>query len=118
MDDLNKKQFWQSWFFVVFFSGKYVGNRPIKLRKSAWKDRNIDIVKKKEKEKKRLGLKWWLLSVLDGLHIKKARTVAVLHTVMRSKNDVIDVQDNTAKNTKHNTGVCMYLAAGKDSPCL
>ncbi|KAF9577507.1 hypothetical protein BGW38_007235 [Lunasporangiospora selenospora] len=25
--------------------GKYVGNRPIKLRKSQWKDRNIDIVK-------------------------------------------------------------------------
>lgn len=38
-------------------NGKYVGNRPIKLRKSTWRDRNIDIVKKKEKEKKRLGLK-------------------------------------------------------------
>ncbi|XP_014668227.1 PREDICTED: RNA-binding protein 42-like [Priapulus caudatus] len=37
--------------------GKYVGSRPIKLRKSAWKDRNIDIVKKKQKEKKRLGLR-------------------------------------------------------------
>ncbi|XP_048772855.1 RNA-binding protein 42-like [Ostrea edulis] len=38
-------------------NGKYVGNRPIKLRKSAWKDRNIEIVRKKEKEKKRLGLR-------------------------------------------------------------
>ncbi|XP_063439464.1 RNA-binding protein 42-like [Mytilus trossulus] len=38
-------------------NGKYVGNRPIKLRKSNWKDRNIEIVRKKEKEKKRLGLK-------------------------------------------------------------
>lgn len=36
--------------------GKYVGNRPIKLRKSNWKDRNADIVKKKTKEKKKLGL--------------------------------------------------------------
>jgi hypothetical protein len=36
--------------------GKYVGNRPIKLRKSNWKDRNSDIVKKKNKEKKKLGL--------------------------------------------------------------
>ncbi|XP_064650522.1 RNA-binding protein 42-like isoform X2 [Lineus longissimus] len=38
-------------------NGKYVGNRPIKLRKSSWRDRNIDMVKKKEREKKRLGLR-------------------------------------------------------------
>ncbi|PIK56237.1 putative RNA-binding protein 42-like [Apostichopus japonicus] len=38
-------------------NGKYVGNRPIKLRKSTWKDRNIDTVKKKQKEKERLGLR-------------------------------------------------------------
>lgn len=38
-------------------NGKYVGNRPIKLRKSSWKDRNINIAKKKEKEKKKLGLR-------------------------------------------------------------
>lgn len=36
--------------------GKYVGNRPIKLRKSNWKERNMDIVKKKRKQKKKLGL--------------------------------------------------------------
>jgi len=42
---------------LLYLSGKYVGNRPIKLRKSTWKDRNIDIVKRKEKEKKRLGLR-------------------------------------------------------------
>ncbi|RNA00109.1 RNA-binding 42 [Brachionus plicatilis] len=38
-------------------NGKYVGNRPIKLRKSTWKERNIEIVKKKEREKQRMGLK-------------------------------------------------------------
>jgi len=36
--------------------GKYVGNRPIKLRKSVWKERNHEIVKKKKKEKQKLGL--------------------------------------------------------------
>lgn len=34
--------------------GRYVGSRPIKLRKSTWKQRSIDIVKKKEKEKQAL----------------------------------------------------------------
>ncbi|KAK9720523.1 hypothetical protein K7432_004103 [Basidiobolus ranarum] len=29
-------------------NGKYVGNRPIKLRKSTWKDRNMDVKRKKE----------------------------------------------------------------------
>ncbi|XP_030638091.1 RNA-binding protein 42 isoform X2 [Chanos chanos] len=38
-------------------NGKYVGSRPIKLRKSTWKDRNIEIVRKKQKEKKKLGLR-------------------------------------------------------------
>lgn len=38
-------------------NGKYIGNRPIKLRKSNWKDRNIHVARKKEKEKKKLGLK-------------------------------------------------------------
>ncbi|XP_076799685.1 uncharacterized protein LOC143444421 [Clavelina lepadiformis] len=38
-------------------NGKYVGNRPIKLRKSNWKDRNIEVVRKKVKEKKKLGYK-------------------------------------------------------------
>ena len=42
---------------AFLLAGKYVGNRPIKLRKSNWKDRQIDIVKKKEKEKKRLGFR-------------------------------------------------------------
>ncbi|KAI8327499.1 hypothetical protein BC941DRAFT_364813 [Chlamydoabsidia padenii] len=32
-------------------NGKYVGNRPIKLRKSNWKDRNADTKFKKEKER-------------------------------------------------------------------
>lgn len=37
-------------------NGRYVGSRPIKLRKSTWKDRNIEIVRKKQKEKEKLGL--------------------------------------------------------------
>ncbi|VDN27961.1 unnamed protein product [Gongylonema pulchrum] len=36
--------------------GKYVGNRPIKLRKSNWKERNLDVAKKKKKQKQKLGL--------------------------------------------------------------
>ncbi|KAL0079486.1 hypothetical protein F4703DRAFT_1741599 [Phycomyces blakesleeanus] len=32
-------------------NGKYVGNRPIKLRKSNWKDRNMDVRVKKERER-------------------------------------------------------------------
>lgn len=42
---------------LIYLKGKYVGNRPIKLRKSTWKERNIEIVKKKEREKHRMGLK-------------------------------------------------------------
>ncbi|XP_068779487.1 RNA-binding protein 42 isoform X2 [Struthio camelus] len=38
-------------------NGKYVGSRPIKLRKSMWKDRNLDVVRKKLREKKKLGLR-------------------------------------------------------------
>ncbi|XP_011197111.1 RNA-binding protein 42 [Zeugodacus cucurbitae] len=34
--------------------GRYVGSRPIKLRKSTWKQRSLDIVKKKEREKQLL----------------------------------------------------------------
>lgn len=37
-------------------NGKYVGSRPIKLRKSNWKDRNLEVVKKKYKAKAKLGL--------------------------------------------------------------
>ena len=32
--------------------GKYIGNRPIKLSKSNWKDRNKGVVKKKAREAK------------------------------------------------------------------
>jgi len=38
-------------------NGKYVGNRPIKLRKSNWKDRNMDVVRKKVKDKLKMGLR-------------------------------------------------------------
>lgn len=44
--------------------GKYVGNRPIKLRKSNWKDRNFDVVKKKQKQKAKLGLWGWYVVCL------------------------------------------------------
>ena len=43
--------------FLSFITGKYVGSRPIRLRKSTWKDRSFLEVRKKEKEKKKLGLK-------------------------------------------------------------
>uniref|UniRef100_A0A0N5AFQ9 RNA-binding protein 42 n=1 Tax=Syphacia muris TaxID=451379 RepID=A0A0N5AFQ9_9BILA len=36
--------------------GKYVGNRPIKLRKSNWKERSLEVVKKKQKQRQKLGL--------------------------------------------------------------
>lgn len=32
-------------------NGRYVGSRPIKLRKSTWRNRSADVVRKKEKEK-------------------------------------------------------------------
>lgn len=38
-------------------NGKYVGNRPIKLRKSAWKERQLDVAKKRVKDKQKLGLR-------------------------------------------------------------
>ncbi|UJR37636.1 hypothetical protein I4U23_030333 [Adineta vaga] len=38
-------------------NGKYVGNRPIKLRKSTWQERNIDVVRKKIKDKVKMGLR-------------------------------------------------------------
>lgn len=43
--------FYQSQDLCPCFPGRYVGSRPIKLRKSTWKNRNIDIVRKKDKEK-------------------------------------------------------------------
>lgn len=39
------------------FLGKYVGNRPIKLRKSTWQERNMDVVRKKVKDKIKMGLR-------------------------------------------------------------
>ncbi|KAG1496659.1 hypothetical protein G6F53_012134 [Rhizopus delemar] len=36
---------------ILIILGKYVGNRPIKLRKSTWKERNIEVKAKKEKER-------------------------------------------------------------------
>ena len=43
--------------YVHSHTGRYIGNRPMKLRKSTWKDRQFLEVKKKEKTKKRLGFK-------------------------------------------------------------
>ena len=39
-------------------NGKYIGSRPIKMRKSNWKDRNIEVVKTKIKEKQKMGYKY------------------------------------------------------------
>ena len=39
-------------------NGKYVGSRPIKLRKSNWKDRNIEVVRQKQKLKQAMGYKF------------------------------------------------------------
>lgn len=39
-------------------NGKYVGSRPIKMRKSNWRDRNIEVVKTKIKEKQKMGYKY------------------------------------------------------------
>jgi len=39
-------------------NGKYVGSRPIKMRKSNWKDRNIEVVRQKQKQKQDMGYKW------------------------------------------------------------
>lgn len=36
-------------------TGRYVGSRPIKLRKSNWQDRNVEVVKRKMKQKQKLG---------------------------------------------------------------
>ncbi|TMW69028.1 hypothetical protein Poli38472_001184 [Pythium oligandrum] len=33
-------------------NGKYIGNRPVKIQKSNWQDRNIDVARKKAKKKK------------------------------------------------------------------
>ena len=38
-------------------NGRYIGNRPVKLRKSIWKDRSLEMVRKKTVEKKKLGLR-------------------------------------------------------------
>jgi hypothetical protein len=43
---------------VKELNGKYVGSRPIKLKKSNWRDRNIDVVRKKQKAKQEMGYKW------------------------------------------------------------
>lgn len=38
-------------FLYNYVLGRYVGSRPIKLRKSMWKNRSLEVTKKKEKEK-------------------------------------------------------------------
>lgn len=37
--------------FSALILGRYVGSRPIKLRKSNWKNRNVEVVRKREVEK-------------------------------------------------------------------
>ncbi|KAA8591973.1 hypothetical protein FQN60_017347 [Etheostoma spectabile] len=56
-DDILARAFSRYPSFLKAKVGKYVGSRPIKLRKSMWKDRNMEVVRKKQKEKKKLGLR-------------------------------------------------------------
>ena len=35
-------------------AGKYIGNRPVKIKKSDWKDRSVAVVREKEKEQKKM----------------------------------------------------------------
>ena len=42
---------------LIIYVGKYIGSRPVRLKKSTWKDRSFLDVKKKEKEKRKAGLK-------------------------------------------------------------
>lgn len=35
-------------------NGKYIGNRPIKMRKSSWKERDFGVAKKRQKKKEEL----------------------------------------------------------------
>ena len=35
-------------------SGKYIGNRPVKLRKSTWQQRDVKTLKKKERKEKKM----------------------------------------------------------------
>ena len=45
-------------YLISFVLGRYVGSRPIKLSKSNWKDRNVDVVKEKQHLKKKMGYKY------------------------------------------------------------
>ena len=59
MREMNGEIFLKYVKFIVFvfLLGKYVGNRPIKLRKSTWRERNIEVVRKKMKDKIKMGLR-------------------------------------------------------------
>lgn len=34
--------------------GKYIGSRPVKLRKSTWQERDVKTIRKKEKKEKKM----------------------------------------------------------------
>jgi len=44
-------------------NGKYVGNRPIKLRKSTWAQRELDVVRKKKGKKSKVALMYDIAQV-------------------------------------------------------
>jgi RNA recognition motif-containing protein len=48
------------WLMACTFAGKYIGSRPVQLRKSDWKERDLAVKKTKQKEdrkrKRQLGL--------------------------------------------------------------
>jgi len=57
---LHKNLNFQCSYMYIYLLGRYVGSRPIKLRKSMWKNRSLEVTKKKEKEKAAL------ISLLTG----------------------------------------------------
>ncbi len=40
--------------YIFLHAGRYVGSRPIKLRKSTWENRGLGQVRKREKQQKQL----------------------------------------------------------------
>lgn len=39
---------------LFFSTGKYIGGRPVKLKKSTWQQRDVKTLKKKERKEKKM----------------------------------------------------------------
>ncbi|KAG8320884.1 RNA-binding protein 42 [Homalodisca vitripennis] len=62
-------------------SGRYVGSRPIKLRKSSWRNRSLDVVRKKDKEKAAL------IGLLTGLYGQNAMSDSMVRRWIQQFNE-------------------------------